>query len=85
MWSKDRLLKAKRNIHFASVSLPDEYAVETPEIFPHWSANTQYNMGARLCYNDKLFFTGLKDKAFGPRTMQRSVMLITLNKYHLMN
>lgn len=55
MWSKERLLKAKRNIHFASVSLPDEYAVDSPEIFPHWLPDTQYNLGVRICYNDKLY------------------------------
>ena len=55
MWSKDLLLKMKRNIHLAAVSLPDEDAAETPELFPAWAVDQQYTAGQRVQYEGQLF------------------------------
>ena len=54
-WSKQQLLKMKRNIHLAVISLEDDTAAETPEIFPAWAAGQSYLAGDRLQFNGLLY------------------------------
>lgn len=54
-WSKQQLLKMKRNIHLAAVSLPDEVAWETPELFPAWGIGVPYLVSERVRYDGKLY------------------------------
>ena len=39
----------------ASASLPDEDALEAVELFPLWSADTEYAADVRVRYEDKLY------------------------------
>lgn len=55
MWAKDQLIKMRRNIHLAAVSLPDEDALQTPELFERWETDHAYQSGDRICYIDKLY------------------------------
>lgn len=50
---KARQLRAK--IEQAAVSLPDEDAIEVVELFPHWQADTAYNLAERIRYGEKLY------------------------------
>lgn len=54
-WNKNQLLKMKRNIHLAVVSLPDADAVETPELFPTWEVGHQYKIDDRFQWDGKLY------------------------------
>lgn len=54
-WTKQQLLKMKRNIHLAVISLPDDVAAETPELFPAWTNGVQYSAGDRVQYDGKLY------------------------------
>lgn len=54
-WNKNQLLKMKRNIHLAVVSLPDTDAVETPELFPTWEVGHQYKIDDRFQWDGKLY------------------------------
>ncbi len=54
-WTKDQLVKMRRNIHLAVEALCDEDAVETPELFERWKPDNIYNLGDRVCYIDKLY------------------------------
>lgn len=54
-YSRKQLLKIRRNIHLAAVSLPDDVAVETPEIFPAWQPDFDYKNGDRVRDEDKLY------------------------------
>ena len=54
-WSKAKLLKARRNIHLAAASLPDDVAWETPEIFAPWEAEHDYARGDRVRYGGRLY------------------------------
>lgn len=42
-------------IEKASVSLPDEDALEAVELFPAWKAETAYAVGERIRYGEKLY------------------------------
>lgn len=42
-------------IEKASVSLPDEEAVEAMELFPAWAADISYNVDQRVRHGDKLY------------------------------
>lgn len=55
MWSKRRLLRMKHNMHLAAESLSDEAALETPELFPAWKADTAYTADRRVRYGGKLY------------------------------
>lgn len=55
MWSRQQLLKMKRNIHLAATSLPDETAAETPEIFAPWEIDHDYAVDDRFQYGGKLY------------------------------
>ena len=55
-WSRSKLAKFRRNIHFAAQSLDDDDAIETVEMFPLWSGDgVQYEAGYRVRYADKLY------------------------------
>ena len=54
-WSKDRLLKIRRNIHVAAETLTDETALETPELFPVWVSGAPYLVTERVRYNGVLY------------------------------
>lgn len=54
-WSKQQLLKIRRNIHLASESLDDSIAAETPEIFRPWSFPKSYLIGDRFSWNNELY------------------------------
>ena len=55
MWAKDKLFKMRRNIHLASESLPNDAAVETPELFPAWTPGTDYPLTYRVSYDGLLY------------------------------
>lgn len=42
-------------IEKASVSLPDEEALEAVELFPAWQADAAYTPGERIRYGEKLY------------------------------
>lgn len=48
-------MKYRRQIEQAAVSLPDEDALTTPELFSRWQSGTAYNVGDRICYKDILY------------------------------
>jgi chitodextrinase len=48
-------MKYRKQIEQAAVSLPDEDALTTPELFPRWQAGTAYITGDRVCYKDILY------------------------------
>ena len=54
-WSKKQLLKCRRNIHLAAVSLSDDDAAETPELFPAWEVPHDYAVDDRFHYDGKLW------------------------------
>ena len=54
-WSKQQLLKMRRNIHLAAQSVDDTTALETPEIFPGWAVDTDYSVGYRVRFGDNLY------------------------------
>ena len=45
----------RKSIEHAAVSLPDDDAYYTPEMFPRWKADLTVVIGDRLCYTDKLY------------------------------
>lgn len=53
LWAK--LKKMKANIHKAVVSLSDDDAFETPELFPLWEPGTDYIKGDRVRDEDQLY------------------------------
>lgn len=54
-WSKQQLLKMRRNIHLAAQSLDDETALETPEIFQPWLPGVAYLVTERVQYDGQLY------------------------------
>lgn len=45
----------RRHIEQAAVSLPDDDAYYTPELFPRWRAGVALKADARVCYGEKLY------------------------------
>ena len=45
----------RKNIEAAAMSLPDDEAYYTPDIFPWWQAGIQVAADERYCYEDKLY------------------------------
>lgn len=45
----------RRKIEQAAVSLPDEDALTTPELFPRWQSGTAYSTGDRICFREILY------------------------------
>ena len=54
-WSKQQLVKMRRNIHLAAESLPDETLVETPELAEAWAYPVQYAADKRVQDDGRLF------------------------------
>lgn len=54
-WSREQLMKLRRNIHMAAESLPDEAALESPELFPAWAPDTDYIQGQRVRHDGLLY------------------------------
>ena len=54
-WSKQQLLKMRRNIHLAAQSLDDADALETPEIFAPWLPGVAYLVTERVRYDGQLY------------------------------
>ena len=52
---RDELLRIRRMIEKASVSLADEDALEAVELFPSWEGGKAYAIGDRVRYGEKLF------------------------------
>ena len=51
----NKIRKLRQMIEKASVSLPDEDALEAVELFPAWQTDTAYAVGIRVRYADKLY------------------------------
>ena len=64
-WSKQQLFKTRRNIHLAAASLPDEAALETPELFPPWEHFRDYAKGDR-CRDEGVLYRCLQDHTSQP-------------------
>ncbi len=45
----------RKNIEQAALSLPDDEAIVTPEMFPKWKTGTAYNVNDRRCYGETLY------------------------------
>ena len=45
----------RKSIEEAAVSLPDDDAYYTPEMFPRWKPALTVSIGDRLCWMDKLY------------------------------
>ena len=56
--------KYRKEIEKAAVSLPDDEAYYTPEMFPRWKAGISVTADERLCWQDKLY------KCVQPHTTQ---------------
>ena len=54
-WTKEQLTKIKRNIHLAAVSLDDEHALETIELFPGWKIDADYSTNDRVQFDGTLY------------------------------
>lgn len=52
---REHAYKLREMLHKASASLPDEDALEAVELFPLWSADTEYALDVRVRYADKLY------------------------------
>ena len=55
MYSKKQVEKARDNMRRGAASLPDEIAVETPEIFASWEAGARYVLNDRFQYDGALW------------------------------
>jgi hypothetical protein len=53
--TREKALKLREMILKASVSLPDEDALEAVELFPVWAAGVAYAVDQRIRYGDKLY------------------------------
>lgn len=52
---REELLKIRRMIEKASVSLGDEDALEAVELFPAWAVGMDYSVNDRVQFNGKLY------------------------------
>lgn len=55
MISRERAHQLRAMIEKASVSLPDEDALEAVELFPAWHTDTAYTLGIRVQYGENLY------------------------------
>ena len=55
MISKEKARKLRKIIEQISVSLDDETALDSVELFPKWKAETTYSTDDRVRYNDILY------------------------------
>lgn len=51
----DTARKLRRYIETLATSLDDEKALDAKELFPHWYAGKEYEIGLRLYYEGKLY------------------------------
>ena len=51
----DNAVKLKSAINVAAGALPDETAAQAKEIYPEWAVDTEYVIGDRRRYGDKLY------------------------------
>lgn len=52
---RSHAIKLRDMMHKAAISLPDEDALEAVELFPAWSAGTDYTKDFRFRYGNKLY------------------------------
>ena len=45
----------RKKIESLANTMPDEEAVDTPELFPMWNPQAHYITGDRVCYEGKLY------------------------------
>ena len=55
MITSNRARQLRAHIEHASVSLPDEDALQAVELFPNWKPDTTYECGVRVRYEDDLY------------------------------
>lgn len=53
--TREHAYKLREMLHKASVSLPDEDALEAVELFPAWAAGVAYAVDQRMRYGEKLY------------------------------
>ena len=53
--NRQTAIKYRRRIEQAAVSLPDEDALDAPEMYPHWRPDMVVAVDDRICYHDKLY------------------------------
>lgn len=53
--TRERALQLRAMIEKASVSLPDEDALEAVELFPAWAVDTAYSVDQRIRHGGKLY------------------------------
>lgn len=53
--NRQTALMYRKRIEQAVVSLPDEQALDIPEMYPHWREDIKVTAGERLFYRDKLY------------------------------
>lgn len=53
--TREKARKLRELIEQASVSLPDEDALDGVELFPAWTLDKAYEAGQRIRYGDKLY------------------------------
>lgn len=53
--TREHALKLRQMIVKASISLPDEDALEAIELYPNWQTGTAYTVDERIRYNSTLY------------------------------
>ena len=53
--NRQTAIKYRRRIEQAAVSLPDEDALDAPEMYPHWREYMTLVVNKRIYYRDKLY------------------------------
>ena len=53
--TREEAMRYRRHIERAAVSLPDEDALNAPEMFPHWKPGINAVMDERMYYDEKLY------------------------------
>lgn len=53
--NRQTAIKYRRRIEQAAVSLPDEDALDAPEMYPHWREYMTLAVNNRICYRNKLY------------------------------
>ena len=53
--TREEAMRYRRHIEQAAVSLPDEDALNAPEMFPHWKPGINAVMDERMYYDEKLY------------------------------
>lgn len=53
--NRQTAIKYRRRIEQAAVSLPDEDALDAPEMYPHWREYMTLAVNDRIYYRDKLY------------------------------